>query len=56
MISNWQPRNIKGELAGVLRPLINMLPFKTKVFQYLRKKKISNYEKNVRDLNSKKNE
>ena len=55
LISKWQPRNIKGELAGVLRPLINMLPFKTKIFQYLRKKKMNNYEKNVRDLNSKKN-
>ena len=56
LISKWQPRNLKGELAGVLRPLINMLPFKTKIFQYLRKKKMNNYEKNVRDLNSKKNE
>ena len=56
LISKWQPRNMKGELAGVLRPLINMLPFKTKIFQYLRKKRIKEYEKNVRDLNPNKSE
>lgn len=56
LISKWQPRNIKGELAGILRPIINMLPFKTKIFQYLRKKRIKEYEKNVRDLNPNKSE
>ena len=54
LISKWQPQNIKGELAGILRPIINMLPFKSHIFQYLRKIKSRNYEKHVRELNSNK--
>lgn len=54
LISKWQPRNIKGELAGILRPIINMLPFKSHIFQYLRRIKSKNYEKHVRELNSQK--
>ena len=55
LVSKWEPRSFKGELAGIMRPIINRLPFKTKLFQYLRKRKMRQYHKNLRELNIKSN-
>lgn len=51
LVTKWEPKTVKGELVGFLRPIINKLPFKTVVFKYLRQKKMRNYQKNVQDLN-----
>ncbi len=51
LVTKWEPRRLKGEIAGVMRPIINRLPFKAVIFKYLRRKKMRNYLKNVSDLN-----
>ena len=51
LVSKWEPRRWKGEVAGVLRPIINRLPFKAVIFKYLRRKKMRNYQNNVSALN-----
>lgn len=53
LISKWEPRSLKGELAGILRPVINVLPFKTQFFQYLRKRKSRKFHRKVDALNFK---
>lgn len=53
LVSKWEPRSLKGELAGILRPVINRLPFKTQLFQYLRQRKLKNYHRNLKELNRK---
>lgn len=55
LVSKWEPISFKGEFVGIMRPIINRLPFKTKIFQYLRKRKLRQYHKNLRELNIKSN-
>lgn len=55
LVSKWEPKSIKGEIAGILRPIINQLPFKKIIFRHLRKIKMRNYQKNVAALNKEKN-
>lgn len=51
-VSKWEPKSLKGEFAGIMRPVINRLPFKTQLFKYLRQKKMKNYHRNVNALNT----
>lgn len=51
LVTKWEPKRFKSEFAGVLRPIINRLPFKAVIFKYVRRKKMRNYQKNVSALN-----
>lgn len=50
-VMKWQPKTIKSELIGVLRPVINHLPFKTALFKQMRLIKARKYEKQVKKIN-----
>lgn len=50
-IMKWQPRTIKSEVIGILRPVINHLPFKTVLFKQMRLMKARKYEEQVKKIN-----
>lgn len=51
LIRKWEPRTIKGDMVGISRKLLNVMPFKTKLFQYIRRQKAKKFAKRVNDLN-----
>lgn len=51
LIAKYEPKNIKGEIAGIARQIINRLPFKSFIFKKLRAMKAKKYHNRVRELN-----
>lgn len=51
LIEKWEPKKFKGEFAGVLRRILNHIPGKKILFQYLRKKKLEKYARKVFEIN-----
>lgn len=51
LVSKWEPRTMKGEIAGIVRPIINKLPFKSVIFKKLRSLKTKKFDKNVASIN-----
>ena len=50
-VTKWQPKTIKSEIAGMLRPVINCLPFKTILFKNIRMMKAKKYAEQVKKVN-----
>lgn len=50
-VMKWQPKTIKSEVIGVLRLIINHLPFKTVLFKQMRLVKARKYDEQVRRIN-----
>lgn len=51
LVKKWEPYNMKGIIASVARPLINLFPFKSYIFKVLRKRKIKKFQKRVKEVN-----
>ena len=50
-VTKWQPKTIKSEIAGMLRPVVNCLPFKTILFKKIRMMKAKKYAEQVKKVN-----
>lgn len=51
LIAKWEPKKFKGELVGVLRQVLNHVPGKKLLFQYLREQKLKKHAKRVSEIN-----
>ncbi|MFR3588687.1 Coenzyme F420 hydrogenase/dehydrogenase, beta subunit C-terminal domain [Eisenbergiella massiliensis] len=51
LIKKWAPESIKGRIAGIARPIINMFPFGSMFFKQLRALKRIQYNRQVDELN-----
>ena len=51
LVRKWEPYNMKGFVAGIARPIVNLLPFKSYIFKALRKRKIKKFQKRVEEVN-----
>lgn len=51
LIAKWEPWGIKGEIIGMLRRIINHIPGKKILFQYLRKQKFKKYNRRISKIN-----
>lgn len=51
LVSKWQPKKVTDDLVGIARQVINVLPFKSKINKYIRKKKRDNFNKSLKSLN-----
>lgn len=52
LVSRWQPNKVRDNFVVIARRMINVLPFKSKINKYIRRKKNDSFHKNVKDLNS----
>ena len=51
LVRKWEPYNVKGFVASIARPIVNLLPFKSCIFKALRKRKIKKFQKRVEEVN-----
>lgn len=54
LVTKWEPKTLKSDIIGIARKLINKLPFKSYIFKKMRYYNLRKFQKNVIDINKKK--